>query len=158
MDIFSYFDDETHDIEKKLDDVVKNYQHYSTELVFDKVKVICDSIMAHLKKQENLLLANIDKNEKIDPVLTECQTDRAKVEEEIGQLVMIHVNEPQYDEQLAKLLKVIRQHIDFSRSFYARLKESVPEAQIEKVNDQLNQLVLHSVDYNTLQTSGGTGV
>jgi hypothetical protein len=157
MDIFSYFDDETRDIEKRLDDVVTNYKNYSTELVFDKVKVICDSIMAHLKKQENLLLVNIDKNEKIESMLPDLQTDRARIEEEVGQLVMIHVNEPEYDTQLASVLKVIRRHIEFSRSFYACLKETVPHEQIEKVNDQLNQLVLHSVDYNSLQTGGSRG-
>ena len=157
MDIFSYFEDETRDIEKRLDDVVRNYKNYSTGLVFDKVKVICDSIMAHLKKQENLLLANIDKNEKIDSMLPDLQKDRARIEEEIGQLVMIHVNEPEYDKQLASLLEVVRQHIDFSRSFYDCLKETVSKEQLDKVNDQLNQLVLHSVDYNSLQTGGSLG-
>ena len=155
MDIFSYFEDENRDIEKKLEDVTRNYKSYSTEEVFDKVKVICDSIMAHLKKQENLLLANIDKTPQITKVLEECQTDRAKIEEEIGQLVMIHVNEPEYDDNLAKLLKVIEEHISFSRRFYARLKEVVAPAQLEKVNEQLNQMILHSADYNSLQTGSG---
>ncbi len=152
MDIFSYFEEENADIEKKLSDVTTNYNSYSTEEVFDRVKVICDSIMAHLKKQENLLLANIDKTPQITQVLEECQKDRARIEEEIGQLVMIHVNEPEYDDNLAKLLKVIEQHIAFSRTFYSKLKQVVPAAQLEKVNEQLSQLVLHSTDFNTLQT------
>ena len=158
MDIFSYFEDETRDIEKKLEDVTVNYKTYSTEVVFDKVKVICDSIMGHLKKQENLLLTNIDKTPQITAILEDCQKDRATVEEEIGQLVMIHVNEPQYDEALAQLLKVIEKHVQFSRAFYAKLKESVPEADLAKINDQLNQMVLHSTDFNSLQTSGSSGL
>lgn len=154
MDIFSYFEEETLDIEKKLEDVTANYDSYSTEQVFDKVKVVCDSIMAHLKKQTDLLLANIDKTAQIEPLLLECQRDRAKVEEEMGQLVMVHVNEPGYDAYLAKLLKVIEEHVAFSRKFYAKLKEAVPPGQLEKVNEQLTQMVLHSADYNTLQTGG----
>jgi hypothetical protein len=154
MDIFSYFEEENRDIEKKLQDVTANYNSYTTEQVFDKVKVVCDSIMAHLKKQENILLANIDKTPQIEDILIECQKDRANVEEEIGQLVMIHVNEPAYDDNLAKLLKAVEQHIAFSRRFYAKLKESISASQLEKVNEQLTQLVLHSAEYNTLQTSG----
>jgi hypothetical protein len=154
MDIFSYFDEENRDIEKKLADVTTNYKTYTTEQVFDKVKVVCDSIMAHLKKQENLLLVNIDKTPQIETLLIDCQKDRANIEEEIGQLVMIHVNEPEYDDNLAKLLKAIEQHIAFCRGFYAKLKETVSPEQLEKVNEQLTQLVLHSADYNTLQTSG----
>ena len=152
MDIFSYFDEEILDIEKKLTDVTANYKSYTTEQVFDKVKVVCDSIMAHLKKQDSLLLSNIDKTPEIEGLMVGCQKDRAKIEEEIGQLVMVHVNEPEYDDYLANLLKVIEEHMTFSRTFYKNLKQHVSESQLAKINEQLTQMLLHSTDFNTLQT------
>ncbi len=155
MDIFNYFDEECADIEKKLKAVTENYHTWSREKVFDQVKLICDSIMGHLKKQENLLLANIDKTTALQESLDACQRDRARVEEEIGQLVMVHVDEPAYDEYLANLLKAIEQHIEFSRGFYKRLREIVPSNQLETVNTQLADMVLHTAEYNAIQTSGG---
>ncbi len=158
MDTFSYFEDELRDIDKKLEDLTTNYKSYTTEEVFDRVKIVCDSIVGHLKKQEHILLVNVDKLPQLESVLQECQKDRARVEEELGQLVMVHVNEPEYDHYLNELRRVIEQHREFCERFYSKLKEELPASALMAADAQLNDMILHTSDYNSIQAGGNTGL
>jgi flavorubredoxin len=153
MDIFEYLTAEHKDIEEKLIELTDNYTTWSREQVFDRVKVVCDAIMGHLKKQENLLLNNLTKTADLSPLMTDCQADRSKVEEEIGQLVMVHVDEPGYEEYLSNLLKVIEEHITFSKSFYAKLQANANPAEVKKINEAVKDMVLHTSEYNAIQTT-----
>ncbi len=152
MDIFEYLAEEHNDIEEKLIELTDNYETWSREKIFDHVKVVCDAIMGHLKKQQNILLNNLTQSTDIAPYLKDAQADRKKVEDEIGQLVMVHVDEPGYQEYLSNLLKVIEAHISFSKSFYGTLKEHANPAELKKINDSLKEMVLHTSEYNAIQT------
>lgn len=154
MDIFEYLAAEHNDIEAKLIELTDNYDTWSREQVFDRVKVVCDAIIGHLKKQENILLNNLTKTADLVPLMEGAQVDRAKVEEEIGQLVMVHVDEPGYEEYLSNLLRVIEEHIAFSKSFYASLKDNANPNQLKTINQSLNDMVLHTSEYNAIQTQG----
>ncbi|CAN5572274.1 hypothetical protein BH10CYA1_BH10CYA1_21560 [soil metagenome] len=151
MDIFEYLVEEHNDIEEKLIELTDNYEAWSREKIFDHVKVVCDAIMGHLKKQQNILLNNLTRSADMIPLLQNAQADRTKVEDEIGQLVMVHVDEPGYQEYLSNLLKVIEGHISFSKSFYAKLKENANPAELKKINDSLKEMVLHTSEYNAIQ-------
>jgi len=152
MDIFEYLAEEHNDIDEKLIELTDNYETWSREKIFDRVKVVCDAIMGHLKKQENILLNNLSKTPDLVALMQEAQVDRAKVEEEIGQLVMVHVDEPGYQEYLSNLLRVIEDHIAFSKTFYAKLKENANPAELKKINESLKDMVLHTSEYNAIQT------
>ncbi len=151
MDIFEYLTAETTDIEEKLVELTNNYATWSREKVFDRVKLICDAITGHLKKQEHLLLKNLSPSASTTGILEECQKDRAGVEEEIGQLVMVHVDEPGYAEYLANLLKVIERHITFSKRLYQSLRGHADKVEMKDINSELNDMVLHTTDYNSIQ-------
>ncbi len=152
MDIFEYLAEEHNDIEEKLIELTDNYESWSREKIFDQVKVVCDAIMGHLKKQQNILLNNLSRTSDLVPLLHDAQVDRSKVEDEIGQLVMVHVDEPGYQEYLSNLLRVIEEHISFSKSFYAKLKVNANPAELKKINESLKDMVLHTSEYNAIQT------
>jgi hypothetical protein len=152
MDIFAFLEEEVLDIEKKLKELIENYSEWSREHVFDRVKLICDAIGAHTKKEKALLVENVDTtSSEMQSLMTEYNKDRAKLTEEVGQLVMVHVDEPEYQECLGKLRKVVEEHVTFSRKFYADLKKNMTQSQVELSNQQLSDVVRHSVDYNTIQ-------
>jgi hypothetical protein len=152
MDIFAFLEEEVIDIEKKLNELRDHYSDWSREHVFDRVKLICDAIGAHIKKEKSLLVDNVDvTSSEITTLMTEYNKDRAELTEEVGQLVMVHVDEPEYQECLAKLLKVVEEHVAFSRKFYAKLKEHMTQSQLDLSNQQLSDVVHHSVDFNTIQ-------
>jgi hypothetical protein len=154
MNIFEYFGEEEHDIDEKLIDVTANYGAWTREQVFDQVKMICDQIMGHMKKQTMLLLENLDQaNPDLAVILQSFKKDHLKVEDEIGQLTQVHVDEPGYDEYLRNLLQVFEEHIRFSQNLYHEITEKAPQGEIVKLNAQFNNVILHSTDFNSLQAS-----
>lgn len=52
MDIFEYLAAEHNDIEAKLIELTDNYDTWSREQVFDRVKVVCDAIIGHLRSKK----------------------------------------------------------------------------------------------------------
>ena len=152
MDIFDYLAEEDKDIENKLKEVTDNYTRWSRERVFDRVKLIGDEIMGHVKKQDHLLIEHVEKTYSTAKWLRESAKDRMAVEDELGQLVMVHVDEPNYEECLAQLLKVVRDHVVFSRRLFAALRVEIPKAEQDSMNTQLMDVVLHSADYNSIQS------
>jgi hypothetical protein len=154
MNIFEYFYEEVRDIEEKLVETTNNYEIWTREQVFDHVKVVCDEIMGHLKKQTSLLLNNLNEQKaSLNEIMVEAQKDHRLVEDEIGQLTQVHVDEPNYQESLRNLLKVLEQHIAFSRRLYAKVKETATPQELELLNSRFNNVLLHSTDFNSLQAS-----
>ena len=153
MNIFEYFTDEVADIEQKLDELTQNYSNWSKEQVFDRTKEILDEIGGHLKKQNVLLFQNCADVSKQSDLLAQAQRDHAKIEEEIGQIVEVHVDEPGYDEYLKNLLTTIREHIAFSKKLYSEIQSKSSETDLASLNAQFNDVLLHSTDFNTLQPS-----
>jgi hypothetical protein len=152
MDIFAFLEEEVLEIEKKINELRENYSEWSREHVFDRVKLICDAIGAHVKKEKSLLVDNVDtSSSEMTALMSEYAKDRARLTEEVGQLVMVHVDEPEYQECLTKLLKAVEEHVSFSRKFYADLKKHMTQSQLDVSNQQLSDVVHHSVDYNTIQ-------
>lgn len=151
MNIFEYFDEEERDIEAKLEALTANYEIWTREQVFDKVKEVCDAITGHLKKQSTLLVSNIKGHDSLSDLYEAAQRDHRKVEDEIGQLVEVHVDEPGYDEYLKNLLNVLHEHIAFSKKLYADIKAKVEPASLDALNEKFNNMILHSTDFNSLQ-------
>jgi hypothetical protein len=151
MNIFAFFKEEQQEIEEKLKYVTEIYGTLSREEVFDKVKYIGDAVTGHLKKQEKLLLSHVEKTEKVQPFLEACQKDANNLKEELGQLVMVHVDEPEYQKCLKKLLLMFEDHIKFSNEMYEKLKDFLSEQDVVEMNEELNVMVHHSTDLNTLQ-------
>jgi len=151
MNIFEYFTDEVADIERKLDELTRNYSNWSREQVFDSTKEILDEIGGHLKKQNVLLFQNCADVSKQSDLLAQAQRDHAKIEEEIGQIVEVHVDEPNYDEYLRNLLTTIHEHIAFSKKLYAEIQSRSSETDLASLNAQFNDIILHSTDFNSLQ-------
>jgi hypothetical protein len=151
MNVFEYFQGEEQFIELSLVELTANYEVWSREQVFDRVKLICDNLKGHLKKHDVLLLSKLEGSSQLQNLLTDYKKDRAAVEEEIGQLVEVHVDEPEYDDCLVKLLKVVEAHIAFSRQLYEGIQQFATKQELDKLNKQFSEVVLHSTDFNYLQ-------
>jgi hypothetical protein len=153
MNVFEYFAEEEQHMEQSLAELIANYEIWSREQVFDAVKVICDSIKGHLKKQSILLLSKLEGSAQRTGLLDEARNDHDRIEEEIGQLVEVHVDEPNYDEYLRNLLKALKQHIAFSKRLYGGVQRSVSKPELDRLNEEFSNVILHSTDFNYLQAS-----
>src|SRR5262249_4383828 len=138
-------------IEEKLEAVTQNYRIWTREQVFDRVKEVCGAITGLLKKESSLLLKRLTPSGELATAVREAQSDARRVEDEIGQLVEVHVDEPHYESYLENLLKVMRNHLSFSKKLFATIKEKGSQQEINNINVMFNDMMLHSVDFNTTQ-------
>jgi len=141
-----------------LEELIKNYPKMTREAAFAQVKGICGAIENHLRKQKTLLIDNLPQDSLDCPILKESENDRAKVSEEMGQLVMVHVDEPEYVGCLSKLLQAVNGHIEFSERFYAHLRKMIPKENLDGINSSLEEEVFTLADFDKLHTCGADGM
>lgn len=143
MDIFTYFQADHANMEKKLNELTENYSQLSAAQVHDKALRIFDAISAHFEKQEELMLSSIKDIESLQPVVKDCLADRKNIMDEIEDAVNIHIDDPDFNKQMKRILKLIENHVKFSdHDLYDKIKDQVPEEVLEKINDRLAQNIL----------------
>lgn len=143
MDIFTYFQADHANMEKKLNELTENYSQLSAAQVHDKALRIFDAISAHFEKQEELMLSSIKDIESLQPVIKEGLADRKNIMDEIEDAVNIHIDDPDFNKQMKRILKLIENHVKFSdHDLYDKIKDQVPEEVLEKINDRLAQTIL----------------
>ena len=63
--------------------------------------------------------------------------------DEIEDAVNIHIDDPDFNKQMKRILKLIENHVKFSdHDLYDKIKDQVPEEVLEKINDRLAQNIL----------------
>lgn len=151
MDVFEFFSAE-HDLtERKLRNLAENYFNWTREQVFDGIKEACDHIRGHLDKEEELLLEKLQGKGTTTRHLEELAHDKQSLLGEIENLVMVHVDEPGYDEYLKSLHSRFVEHVQRCRRAFDHIKKHADKKQLDEINEELNELIVHSVGYNYIQ-------
>jgi hypothetical protein len=122
MELFEYLKEEDQIIEDKLNDLIKNFQAKTREEIFDSVKVLCDLIRAIVDKKSTLVTAKLSNIGVEAPLKEEAINDRQTLLEEIESLVMVHVDEPGFDDLLKNLHKRYHSH----RNFWFGMEKKLP--------------------------------
>lgn len=135
MNLFDYFEEEHKVIEESLIELEENYLTWAHERVFVRASKLFDAINRHFEKQESLLLQQITEVPELDDVINACIKDREEMMELMNDLIMDHVDSPDWRVNLGKLLKAVRKHIEFSdRELYKTIKEVLPEKKLKSLN------------------------
>jgi hypothetical protein len=143
MNIFNYLKTDEDHLKAQMWDVTNNYPEWTQDRVFESVKNVIDSIHAHVKKNNELLLSNIRDRASISDVLAKWEEQTAAIDESINSLIMIHVDEPGFEQLLIKLSKMVENLISFCRDeLYPAIKSVATDAEIERANKHLDSLVL----------------
>lgn len=151
MDVFEFFSAEHELIERKLRNLAQNYFNWTREQVFDGVKECCDHIRGHLDKEEELLLDKLQRKGITSRLLEELAHDRQSMLDDIENLVMVHVDEPGYDEYLKSLHNRFADHIGHCKRSFDHIKKHGDQKDLERINEELKELIVHSVGYNYIQ-------
>ncbi len=104
-----------------------------------------------MKKLDVLLASKLTGYADLSGLLEESKKDRLKLEDELGRLVEVHVDEPNYDEVVQSLLLVFKEHVTFTERFLTMVRTSISKDDLANLNAQLTNIVLHSTDFNSVQ-------
>lgn len=140
MDLFNYFEEEHKYIEEHLAELEQNYEKWPAERVFVRSTKMFDAITKHFDKQETLILAEIRDYPSMRDTITECLQDRKGILDAIDDLVMDHIDTPEFRANLGKLLKAVRKHISFSdERLYKAMRSNVSEQKISALYDAVKE-------------------
>jgi hypothetical protein len=142
-DIFQYFRDDDKNIEEKLVKLIEQYPNWSFDQVLEESQKIFAAIKDHYHKKEPVLIKHLGHIKNLRANLKEFCKQRDAIDNEIENLVMIHVNEPVYKRSLQALLLRTRENRKFcDEVFYPQLREQLSDKQLNYITNQLKSQVL----------------
>jgi len=143
MDAFRFLELDHCRIDHQLRSLIDNYDQWTIREVFDKSVRVFDEIRQHFARQELLLCANIREMADTQKLMNQCLSDRKRIQEEIDSLLMSHVDDADFKEELRALLKKIDEHIQFShKKLYSDLQERLsPQARLD-LDTRFEQMML----------------
>lgn len=143
MNIFTYLETDEDHLKETMWDVTNNYPEWTQDRVFESVKNIIDSIHLHIKKNNELLLSNVRDREGLTDVLSKWNEQTENINETINSLIMIHVDEPGFEQLLIRLSKMVDNLIALCRDeLYPAVRSVATDAEIKRMNKHLDSLVL----------------
>ncbi len=143
MDAFEYLELDHCRIDQQLRSLIDNYDHWPIREVFDKSVRIFDEIRHHFARQESLLCASIRGMANSRKLMSQCLADRESIQAEIDNLLMSHVDDADFKEELRALLEKIDKHIQFfHETLYSNLQERLsPQARLD-LDTKFEQMML----------------
>ncbi|MDZ4832820.1 MAG: hypothetical protein SGJ27_03370 [Candidatus Melainabacteria bacterium] len=145
--VFEFLSEDHGLLASQLRVLVEKYSQWSRDKVFDETVDLFDGIVRHLERQQTLCLDWMEQHEQesesIKRVVAKSTAERNEIKEQISDLLMQHVDGPNFLTSLGQLLERLQAHIEFSESeLFSELKRQLPPEELDQVNLRLNQSVL----------------
>jgi hypothetical protein len=151
MNIFEYLEEEGNILDKKLKEILVSLKESTREEIFDEIKMSCDNITGYLSKQQKLLLDTLaDFRTSLKTHFDAHKQKMDALKNELETLTMVHVDEPGYDKYIHSLLLRLRECNTSLKELSVHLVQTIPEARLNNLNEQLEQISHGSVQFNSL--------
>lgn len=143
MDVFKYLDLDHQRIDQQLRTLIEHYDQWPIQEVFDKSVRIFDEVRHHFELQESLLCSSIRGMPDAQKMMNQCLLDRKNIQAEIDSLLMSHVDDADFKEQLQALLMKIDSHIRLSHeTLYVKLREGLSPKALLDLEVEFEQMIL----------------
>lgn len=144
MDVIEFLREEALHIRKLLQRLLTNCRFWTRDEVFDRVREVCDATMVHLEKQRHLLLEHVAEHQSMNNELHQTQKEISSVEDELGRLVEVHVDEPEYESCLNALLNRLVQHARVSEDLYDVVRKTLGNEEMAAINEGFKSHIFQS--------------
>lgn len=142
MNVFHYLSEDHSAISKRLEETTENYSTWTRDRIFEESKNILQAIKDHFKK-EHLLVNNLKDESGMHQVLSTLNNQEKEIKSEMDNLVMIHVDEPGFEQGLESIAGRFDEHCRFcGKTFYRRVKEKLTAKDLRQVQTQFERKLL----------------
>lgn len=142
MDVFKFLLANEEILAQRLSSTAANYSEWTQDRVFEETKRVLEGLKANFDK-EKALLNTVHGTAGVESVVAEAEQQRKDMQADAENLVMLHVDEPGFEQGLETLSSKFEKHRDFcEKTLFPKLKELVSEADLNRVSDQLDAVVL----------------
>lgn len=142
MNPFDLLEREEQAIIDQIDLLIANYATWSMDEVFANVKAAIDLIRNHIHRKENLVLGRVQSKEGLEDIVKRFYQLRTEIDETIDNLVMIHVDEPGFEQLLEKLAAQFKNVVRLSQEeLFPAIEKAASQDEIREINTQLTRLL-----------------
>jgi len=142
MNVFNYMETDSEMLNDLFDELTENYSEWAQDRVFEQSKNALAGVKGHFQKEE-MVINNLKDQRGLEQPLAEAKKERDAIVSEIEQLVMIHVDEPGFEQGLESIATKFKNHRKFSlEKLYPLLKERLSSSDMHRISEQLEQRVL----------------
>lgn len=142
MNPFNLLEREEQAIIERIDTLIENYATWSMDEVFANVKAVIDLIRKHIHQKENLVLSRVQSKSGIKGIVKRFYELRTKIDVTIDNLVMIHVDEPGFEQLLEKLATQFKEVVRLSQDeLFPAVEQMASKDEIREINNQLTRML-----------------
>lgn len=143
MNVFNYLNEDISHIGQMLNETVANFLDWPRERIFEQTKKALASLDQHFDK-EKLLINNLEGTEyDISNLVADFKEQMAAIKEDMNSLIMIHVDEPGFNQVLQKVAAKFDHFKDFNaNTFFPTLKDNLTPDEFRKIDKQFEAQVL----------------
>lgn len=136
MNIFEYFRDDDKRVKAMASEIVEHYADWPQDRVFESVKKLIEVVEKHMHRVETLLLTRFNENDpEMESVMARWSTKKLEIKDCIDGLVMVHVDEPGFEDTLMRLSKLIENLARFDKEeLYPKVQECATEKDLSAMN------------------------
>ncbi len=123
---------------KELSDLVENYDKLTADQGLEKATSVFDSITKHFEHQDKLLEMEEEKLAMMKTEIASYEKIRTNILSSIHQLVLMHVDEPDFLERLGILLNQVKRLtlLDESR-LYIKMKQFMTDHELKEAREEV---------------------
>jgi len=142
MDVFDYLSIDESRLSEKLKAVATNYSLWSRDQVFEQAKRTLVGVRGFFEK-EKLLMSTSKGGDGIEDVIRQVQRQRADILSDADDLVMIHIDEPAFEDGLVSMSGKFQRYVQFcEKTFYPTIQKRLSDTDRAKLNAQLEIQIL----------------
>ncbi|HMO19991.1 MAG TPA: hypothetical protein PKD05_00310 [Candidatus Melainabacteria bacterium] len=120
---------------KELNYLLNNHERLSTAQGLERTKRVFDNIRKHLAHQDRLIACGADCDETVRSIEAYKKV-REEILEKINQIVLMHVDEPEFLEGLQSLRKEVLTMAELEEArLYRKLRRIIDEKQLAAVRE-----------------------
>ncbi|MDX2107488.1 MAG: hypothetical protein SFY67_13890 [Candidatus Melainabacteria bacterium] len=136
MNIFEYFRDDDKRVKAMAAEIVEHYADWPQDRVFESVKRLIEAVEKHMHRIETLLLTRFNEHDpEMESVMARWSTKKLEIKDVIDGLVMVHVDEPGFEDTLMRLSKLIENLARFDKEeLYPKVQEFATEKDLQAMN------------------------
>lgn len=143
MDAITYLRNNEDTIAHRLSLTVKHYADWTQDRVFEESKKCFSGLAEHFKKESMVWNTVRGLQNDLDEVVQQAENQAEEIESEVGRLVMIHVDEPGFEQGLEEIASKFEEHRAFcDKELFPKVKKEISQKNMQRVNAQLEQVIL----------------
>jgi hypothetical protein len=142
MDAFDYLAADETRLSEKMNETYSQYSEWPRDRVFEETKYNLEGLR-NLFHKEALLTQNLKDESGMQDMLAKFDKQREDILSEADNLVMIHVDEPGFEDGLESIADKFREHVEYCQNtFYPSVLDRLSPEDRKKINEQLEQKIL----------------